>query len=134
MIEVLLLINILIVLIVYNSKTIISNSSKYKVYKIKEDILTLSNTEKIILKEIEDRVKSDKEMLECVLRYKNDTNVNYKYNLSNNNSSSFNIEHNRMYLKYKDEKRHITLREVEVRFVGSNKEIIFIPKLYKIII
>ena len=41
MLEVLILLNILIVLIVYNTKTIIANSSKTDLYKIKEDIVFL---------------------------------------------------------------------------------------------
>ena len=35
MLEVLILLNILIVLIVYNAKTIIANSNKYGLYEIK---------------------------------------------------------------------------------------------------
>ena len=45
MLEVLILLNILIVLIVYNSKTIIANLNKYDLYEIKEDIFYLNDSE-----------------------------------------------------------------------------------------
>ena len=45
MLEVLILLNILIVLIVLSSKTIVANSSKYSLYEIGEDVLTLTNEE-----------------------------------------------------------------------------------------
>ena len=62
MLEVLILLNILIVLIVYNSKTIIANLNKCDLYEIKEDIFYLNDLEYDLLKEVEDLIKKDEEI------------------------------------------------------------------------
>ena len=50
MLEVLILLNILIILIVYNAKTIVANSSKINLYEIKEDIFYLNDYEYELLR------------------------------------------------------------------------------------
>ena len=59
MLEVLILLNILIILIVYNAKTIVANSSKINLYEIKEDIFYLNDYEYELLREVEDLIKNN---------------------------------------------------------------------------
>ena len=84
MLEVLILLNILIVLIVYNTKTIIANSSKYDLYEIKEDIFYLNDSEYDLLKEVEDLIKNDEEVFAFISSYKDDLNINYEHIFSEN--------------------------------------------------
>ena len=70
MLEVLILLNILIVLIIYNSKNIIANSSKTDLYKIKEDIFYLNESEYDLLKEVENLIKDDEEVFIFINSYK----------------------------------------------------------------
>ena len=69
MLEVLILLNILIVLIVYNSKSIIANLSKTDLYEIKEDIFYLNESEYDLLKEVEDLIKNDEEIFSFISLY-----------------------------------------------------------------
>ena len=91
MLEVLILLNILIVLIVYNTKTIIANSSKYDLYEIKEDIFYLNDSEYDLLKEVEDLIKNDEEVFAFISSYKDDLNINYEHIFSENENLKFNI-------------------------------------------
>ena len=63
MLEVLILLNILIVLIVLSSKTIVANSSKYSLYEIGEDVLTLTNEENKLIEEVKEVIFNDQEIL-----------------------------------------------------------------------
>ena len=93
MLEVLVLLNVLIVLIVLSSKTIVANSSKYSLYEIREDILTLTNEENELLKEVKELILNDQEILSKFKSYKEDNSVNYEYEFSENKKSiSFTLQ------------------------------------------
>ena len=135
MLEVLILLNILIVLIVYNAKTIIANSNKYGLYEIKEDIFYLNDSEYDLLKEVEDLIKNDEEVFAFISSYKDDLNINYEHIFSENENLKFIIYESKLYLKEVLSGKTESIREVDVVFVDNDKEeveIIFRPKLYKI--
>ena len=134
MLEVLILLNILIVLIVYNAKTIIANSNKYGLYEIKEDIFYLNDSEYDLLKEVEDLIKDNEELATFIISYKDDLNINYEHVFSKNENLRFIIYEGKLYLKEILAGKTESIREIDVVFIeNDNKEveIIFKPKLYK---
>lgn len=134
MLEVLLLLNILIVLIVYNSKTIIANLNKCDLYEIKEDIFYLNDLEYDLLNEVEDLIKNDEEMFVLINSYKDDLSINYEYSFSENEKLKFVIYEGKLYLKETFPGKTESIREIDVVFIEDDKEeveIVFKPKLYK---
>lgn len=134
MLEVLILLNILIVLIVYNAKTIIANSNKYGLYEIEEDIFYLNDSEYDLLKEVEDLIKNNEELATFIISYKDDLNINYEHIFSKNGNLRFIIYEGKLYLKEILAGKTESIREIDVVFIeNDNKEIeiIFKPKLYK---
>lgn len=135
MLEVLILLNILIVLIVYNSKSIVAKSSKTNLYEIKEDIFYLKESEYDLLKEVEDLIKNDEEVFNFISSYKENLNINYEHIFSKNENLKFIIYEGKLYLKEVLPSRTESIREVDVVFIDEGVEeieIIFRPKLYKI--
>ena len=133
MLEVLILLNILIVLIVYNSKTIIANLNKYDLYEIKEDILTLSSEEYELLNEVKESVLKDNEIIKILKQYKEDRNLEFQYTFSKNNNMQFIIKENEMFIKEDDLRSYESIRKINVivKEDENKTEIIFIPTLYK---
>ena len=134
MLEVLILLNILIVLIVYNSKNITSNLNKLDFYEIKEDIFYLNDLEYNLLNEVEELIKNDEEMFVLINSYKDDLSINYEYSFSENEKLKFVIYEGKLYLKETFSGKTESIREIDVVFIeNDNKEveIIFKPKLYK---
>lgn len=134
MLEVLILLNILIVLIVYNSKTIIANLNKCDLYEIKEDIFYLNDLEYDLLNEVEDLIKNDEEMFVLINSYKDDLSINYEYSFSENEKLKFVIYEGKLYLKETFPGKTESIREIDVVFIEDDKEeveIVFRPKLYK---
>lgn len=134
MLEVLMLLNILIVLIVYNSKTIIANLNKFDLYEIKEDIFYLNDLEYDLLNEVEDLIKNDEEMFVLINSYKDDLSINYEYSFSENEKLKFVICEGKLYLKETFPGKTEGIREIDVVFIEDDKEeveIVFRPKLYK---
>ena len=117
MLEVVMLLNVLIILIVLSSKMIIANVSKFSLYEIKEDILTLSSEEyEFLLKQ-----------------YKEDRNLEFQYTFSKNNNMQFIIKENEMFIKEDDLRSYESIRKINVivKEDENKTEIIFIPTLYK---
>lgn len=134
MLEVLILLNILIVLIVYNSKTIIANFNKCDLYEIKEDIFYLNDLEYNLLNEVEDLIKNDEEMFVLINSYKDDLSINYEYSFSENEKLKFVIYEGKLYLNETFPDKTESIREIDVVFIEDDKEeveIVFRPKLYK---
>lgn len=134
MLEVLILLNILIILIVYNAKTMVSNFSKIDLYEIKEDIFYLNNSEYELLNEVEDLIEKDEKLFELINSYKDDLKINYEYTFSKNRKMKFIISKSKLYLKELLPGKTESLREIESVFLDDKerKEIILKPKLYKI--
>ena len=134
MLEVLILLNILILLIVYNSKNIIANLNKCELYEIKEDIFYLNDLEYDLLNEVEDLIKNDEEMFVLINSYKDDLSINYEYSFSENEKLKFIIYEGKLYLKEIFPGKTESIREIDVVFIEDDKEeveIVFRPKLYK---
>lgn len=133
MLEVVMLLNVLIILIVLSSKMIIANVSKFSLYEIKEDILTLSSEEYEFLNEVKESVLKDNEIIKILKQYKEDRNLEFQYTFSKNNNMQFIIKENEMFIKEDDLRSYESIRKINVIVKeGENKtEIIFIPTLYK---
>lgn len=136
MLEVLMLLNILIFLIVYNAKTIVSNLSKIGLYEIKEDIYYLNDSEYELLNEVENLIKKDEKLLEFINSYKDNLKINYEYTFSKNKKMKFIISEGKLYLKELLQGKTESLREIDILVIDTNKEnlkVILKPKLYKIL-
>ncbi len=136
MLEVLMLLNILIFLIVYNAKTIVSNLSKIGLYEIKEDIYYLNDSEYELLNEVENLIKKDEKLLELINSYKDNLKINYEYTFSKNKKMKFIISEGKLYLKELLQGKTESLREIDILVIDTNKEnlkVILKPKLYKIL-
>lgn len=134
MLEVLLILNILIVLIVYNSKNITSNLNKLDFYEIKEDIFYLNDLEYNLLNEVEELIKNDEEIFNLINSYKDDFSINYEYSFSENEKLKFLISEGKLYIREIFTGNNESIREVDVVFIEGNNEevqIVFRPKLYK---
>ena len=133
MLEVLILLNILLILIIYNSKAIIANSSKYEFYEIRDDILYVSELEYQLLCEVKKEFKSNEELMSYLENYKENLGINYNYIFSKNKKNKFIITDGKMYLSEDLGNGIESIREMEFVFINkdNNLEIIFIPKLYK---
>lgn len=135
MLEVLLLLNVLLVLIVCNSKIITNNLSKLQLYQIKEDILTLNDLEYEILKEVQELAKNNDEIAQVIKKHKEDLSIKYQYNFSGNENLKFIIENGNIYLKQIFEGNIESIREIKMILIknGEEEEVIFKPELYKVL-
>ena len=135
MLEVLLLLNVLLVLIVCNSKIITNNLSKIQLYQIKEDILTLNDLEYEILKEVQELAKNNDEIAQVIKNHKEDLSIKYQYSFSRNENLKFIIENGNIYLKEIFEGNIEGIREIKMILIknGEEEEVIFKPELYKVL-
>ena len=135
MLEVLLLLKVLLVLIVCNSKIITNNLSKLQLYQIKEDILTLNDLEYEILKEVQELAKNDDEIAQVIKNHKEDLSIKYQYSFSGNENLKFIIENGNIYLKEIFEGNIEGIREIKMILIknGEEEEVIFKPELYKVL-
>ena len=133
MLEVVMLLNVLLILIVLSSKMIIANVSKFSIYEIKEDILTLSSEEYELLNEVKESVLKDNEIIKILKQYKEDRNLEFQYTFSKNNNMQFIIKENEMFIKEDDLRLYESIRKINVivKEDENKTEIIFIPTLYK---
>ena len=133
MLEVVMRLNVLLILIVLSSKMIIANVSKFSLYEIKEDILTLSSEEYELLNEVKESVLKDNEIIKILKQYKEDRNLEFQYTFSKNNNMQFIIKENEMFIKEDDLRSYESIRKINVivKEDENKTEIIFIPTLYK---
>ena len=133
MLEVVMFLNVLLILIVLSSKMIIANVSKFSLYEIKEDILTLSSEEYELLNEVKESVLKDNEIIKILKQYKEDRNLEFQYTFSKNNNMQFIIKENEMFIKEDDLRLYESIRKINVivKEDENKTEIIFIPTLYK---
>ena len=128
MLEVVMLLNVLLILIVLSSKMIIANVSKFSIYEIKEDILTLSSEEYELLNEVKESVLKDNEIIKILKQYKEDRNLEFQYTFSKNNNMQFIIKENEMFIKEDDLRSYESIRKINVivKEDENKTEIIFI--------
>ena len=133
MLEVIVLLNILLILTVLSSKMIITNMSKFSLYEIKEDVLTLSNDEYQFLNEVKENFLINNEGIDILKKYKEDSNLEIEYEFSKNKNMKFIIKENEAFIREKNLKGHESIRRINIKVKEDDKEIeiIFIPTLYK---
>lgn len=86
LLEVLLLLGIISLLIVLNSKIIVQNISKVKLYEIEDDILTLSIDESALIDEANININNNEELCAKLKdsTKQNEINFNYEYSKDSN--------------------------------------------------
>ena len=127
MLEVLILLNILIVLIVLSSKTIVANSSKYSLYEIGEDVLTLTNEENKLIEEVKEVILNKFES------YKDDNSISFEYCFSENENIKLIISNGNCFLNDVKSETSQLIRKIDCIFIENEEsiDIIFVPSLYK---
>ena len=127
MLEVLILLNILIVLIVLSSKTIVANSSKYSLYEIGEDVLTLTN------EEVKEVIFNDQEILNKFESYKDDNSISFEYCFSENENIKLIISNGNCFWNDVKSETSQLIRKIDCIFIENEEsiDIIFVPSLYK---
>ena len=133
MLEVLILLNILIVLIVLSSKTIVANSSKYSLYEIGEDVLTLTNEENKLIEEVKEVIFNDQEILNKFESYKDDNSISLEYCFSENENIKLIISNGNCFLNDVKSETSQLIRKIDCIFIENEEsiDIIFVPSLYK---
>lgn len=133
MLEVLILLNILIVLIVLSSKTIVANSSKYLLYEIGEDVLTLTNEENKLIEEVKEVIFNDQEILNKFESYKDDNSISFEYCFSENENIKLIISNGNCFLNDVKSETSQLIRKIDCIFIENEEsiDIIFVPSLYK---
>lgn len=133
MLEVLILLNILIVLIVLSSKTIVANSSKYSLYEIGEDVLTLTNEENKLIEEVKEVIFNDQEILNKFESYKDDNSISFEYCFSENENIKLIISNGNCFLNDVKSETSQLIRKIDCIFIENEESIniIFVPSLYK---
>ena len=133
MLEVLILLNILIVLIVLSSKTIVANSSKYSLYEIGEDVLTLTNEENKLIEEVKEVIFNDQEILNKFESYKDDNSISFEYCFSENENIKLIISNGHCFLNDVKSETSQLIRKIDCIFIENEEsiDIIFVPSLYK---
>ena len=133
MLEVLILLNILIVLIVLSSKTIVANSSKYSLYEIGEDVLTLTNEENKLIEEVKEVIFNDQEILNKFESYKDDNSISFEYCFSENENIKLIISNGNCFLNDVKSETSQLIRKIDCIFIENAEsiDIIFVPSLYK---
>lgn len=133
MLEVLILLNILIVLIVLSSKTIVVNSSKYSLYEIGEDVLTLTNEENKLIEEVKEVIFNDQEILNKFESYKDDNSISFEYCFSENENIKLIISNGNCFLNDVKSETSQLIRKIDCIFIENEEsiDIIFVPSLYK---
>lgn len=133
MLEVLILLNILIVLIVLSSKTIVANSSKYSLYEIGEYVLTLTNEENKLIEEVKEIIFNDQEILNKFESYKDDNSISFEYCFSENENIKLIISNGNCFLNDVKSETSQLIRKIDCIFIENEEsiDIIFVPSLYK---
>ena len=133
MLEVLILLNILIVLIVLSSKTIVANSSKYSLYEIGEDVLTLTNEENKLIEEVKEVIFNDQEILNKFESYKDDNSISFEYCFSENENIKLIISNGNCFLNDVKSETSQLIIKIDCIFIENEEsiDIIFVPSLYK---
>lgn len=133
MLEVLILLNILIVLIVLSSKTIVANSSKYSLYEIGEGVLTLTNEENKLIEEVKEVIFNDQEILNKFESYKDDNSISFEYCFSENENIKLIISNGNCFLNDVKSETSQLIRKIDCIFIENEEsiDIIFVPSLYK---
>ena len=131
MLEVLLILNILLVLIMYSSKFIVINCSKFNLYNIKEDIKAITENENELLREVIKEINEKDNIKEIFNLYKEDKTISYEYFYSENKEIRFLIKNGELYIENKSNKSRPIVSKLDMKIL-ENEEIVFMPTTYKL--
>ena len=131
MLEVLLIHNILLVLIMYSSKFIVINCSKFNLYNIKEDIKAITENENELLREVIKEINEKDNIKEIFNLYKEDKTISYEYFYSENKEIRFLIKNGELYIENKSNKSRPIVSKLDMKIL-ENEEIVFMPTTYKL--
>ena len=131
MLEVLLILNILLVLIMYSSKFIVINCSKFNLYNIKEDIKAITENENELLREVIKEINEKDNIKEIFNLYKEDKTKSYEYFYSENKEIRFLIKNGELYIENKSNKSRPIVSKLDMKIL-ENEEIVFMPTTYKL--
>ena len=131
MLEVLLILNILLVLIMYSSKFIVINCSKFNLYNIKEDIKAITENENELLREVIKEINEKDNIKEIFNLYKEDKTISYEYFYSENKEIRFLIKNGELYIENKSNKSRPIVSKLDMKNL-ENEEIVFMPTTYKL--
>lgn len=131
MLEVLLILNILLVLIMYSSKFIVINCSKFNLYNIKEDIKAITENENELLREVIKEINEKDNIKEIFNLYKEDKTISYEYFYSENKEIRFLTKNGELYIENKSNKSRPIVSKLDMKIL-ENEEIVFMPTTYKL--
>lgn len=131
MLEVVLILNILLVLIMYSSKFIVINCSKFNLYNIKEDIKAITENENELLREVIKEINEKDNIKEIFNLYKEDKTISYEYFYSENKEIRFLIKNGELYIENKSNKSRPIVSKLDMKIL-ENEEIVFMPTTYKL--
>ncbi len=131
LLEVLILLNVISLFIILNSKTIVENVTKARLYQINDDILTLRLDENNLIKEASLDINNNEEIYKNLIDSNKVTEVNYLYKYSKDSNLNIYIKEGKIFLIRKNKSGdlyRIMMHKVKKR--GNKEEIIIIPTSY----
>lgn len=131
LLEVLILLNVISLFIILNSKIIVENVTKANLYQINDDILTLSLDENNLINEAIIDINNNEEVYKNLIDSNKVTEVNYLYKYSRDSNLSIYIKEGKIFLVRKSKNGNLYRTMIsKVKKRGDEEEIIIIPTSY----
>lgn len=131
LLEVLILLNVISLFIILNSKIIVENVTKANLYQINEDILTLSLDENKLINEAIIDINNNEEVYKNLIDSNKVTEVNYLYKYSQDSNLNIHIKEGKIFLVRKSKRGNLYRTMIsKVKKKGDEEEIIIIPTSY----
>lgn len=132
LLEVLILLNIISIFILLNSKIIIENITKAKLYGINNDVLTLSRDENNLINEAIIDINSNEEIYKNLIDKDKVSEVDYLYQYSNDSNLSLKIKEGKIFLIRKNKAGDLYRAMIsKLKIKGDREEIIILPTSYQ---
>lgn len=132
LLEVLILLNIISIFILLNSKIIIENITKAKLYGINNDVLTLSRDENNLINEAIIDINSNEEIYKNLIDKDKVSEVDYLYQYSNDNNLSLKIKEGKIFLIKQNQGGDLYRAMIsKLKIKGDREEIIILPTYYQ---
>lgn len=131
LLEVLLLVAMVSFLLMVNSKIIVENITKSSLYKINDDILTLTLNESNLIYEANSEINNNKELIETLADSNKVDSFNYNYTYSKDNNLKLKMVKGQMFLiRYENKKEQYRWMDFKVKKVDDKEQIIITPTKY----
>lgn len=132
LLEVLILLNIISIFILFNSKIIIENITKAKLYRINNDVLTLSRDENNLINEAIIDINSNEEIYKNLIDKDKASEVDYLYQYSNDSNLSLKIKEGKIFLIRQNQGGDLYRAMIsKLKIKGDREEIIILPTYYQ---